>query len=181
MAVAPRCWTGSFWKSWNASPSTGRSRFAGLVGGHNHVALRRRRAGVPRPPQFPSRRRPARRQLARLPAPGKALPQDVPGGAARARAHAAGSQRFHDGARRAEVRLRAQAGRARCATSGWCGWTHRGPRLLQPPGAAHLFDRRPAPLSRRDGRPRRARRRAAPPITRRWCANSSAPTRSAGW
>ena len=61
-----------------------------------HLALRRLRPGVSRSSQFPSRRRSARRQLARLHAPGKAVSQDVPGGAARAGAHAGGFQRLHD-------------------------------------------------------------------------------------
>ena len=69
--------------------------FAGLVGGHNRSRFRGRRPGISRPPQFPPRRRSARRQLARLHAPGEAVPEDVPGGAARAGAHAAGYQRFH--------------------------------------------------------------------------------------
>src|ERR1019366_9121652 len=58
------------------------------------VALLGSWAGVSGPSQFPSRRRSARGELARLPAAGKAFPENVPGGAARARADAPRYQRF---------------------------------------------------------------------------------------
>ena len=99
-----------------------------------HVALCGRRPGVSRPSQFPSRRRSARRQLARLPAPGEAVPEDVPGGAARAGAPAGGYSAIpwcaHGGS---EVRLRAQAG---------------GRAVLRRPGAArHHRDSRISPTA----------------------------------
>ena len=100
--------------------------FAGLVGGHN----RSRFAGAGQ--EFLDHRNfhhgddLARGELARLPAAGKAVPQNVPGGAARSGAPADRPQRFDDGARRREVRHGAQARRG---------------ALLRRPGAARHASR----------------------------------------
>ena len=126
--------------------------FAGLVGGHNISRFAGIGTGVSGPSQFPSRRRSARGQLARLPAPGKAVPEDVPGGAARAGADADRYQRFHAGARRPEVRLRAETGGGAVLRGAGAARYDRDPRLFEPSGAADLFDRRTPPFHRGDGR-----------------------------
>ena len=154
--------------------------FPGLVGGHNVSRFAGSGPGISRPSQFPSRRRSARRQLARLHAPGKALPQDVPGGAARAGASAGRFERFHDGVRRRKVRLRAQAGRVALLRRPGAARQHRDPRIFQAPderafsplaaGTASMAS--PNGLMALEAGRRR-------PIIRRWCASSSAPIRSA--
>ncbi len=96
--------------------------FAGLVGGHNSSRFAGRRPGVSRPSPFPPRRRSARGQLARLSAAGKAVPENVPGGAARAGAHAAGYQRFHEFRRAPSNSITRASWRRRSATWAWCGW-----------------------------------------------------------
>ena len=67
----------------------------GLVGGHNTSRFAGLGPGVSGSSPFPPWRRPARRQLARVPAPGKAVSEDVPAGAAHSGAAAAGHQQIH--------------------------------------------------------------------------------------
>ncbi len=133
--------------------------FAGLVGGNRHgwvtnqVAIRGRRTGIPRPSQLSSWRRPARGELARLPAPREALPQDVPGGAPRAGAHARGYQRFHERRRRREVLLRAQAGRRALLCRHGAAGLDRNPWIFKQAGAPLLVHRRASPLRSGAGLP----------------------------
>ena len=148
--------------------------FPGLVGGHNASRFAGAGPGVSGPSQFPSRRRSAGRQLARLPAAGKIVPEDVPGGAARARAPAARHQRLHDGPRRREVRLRAAAGGGAVLRGPGAARQHRDPPVSRAAwrgafartGGRHRF---PAG----DGCHRRPGGRRVAPITWRWCASSS--------
>ena len=113
-----------------------------------HFALRRRRPGISRSSPVSSRRRSARGQLARLSAPGKAVPEDVPGGAAHSGAHAARHQQVHGHRRRSPSSTTRASWRRRCATSGWCAWIRSAcSRSRAELGDAFVARRRTASLS----------------------------------